>query len=116
MSTNRSFKEYIAETDQIQESSWLSKGFAVLQYSRHEQQRQKLVSLGAKIKGLAHKGEMESDPEHRQQFLFQTLELLGDGFVIVAELSKSNIAVSVASNLLEENIQKAVERALATKK
>ena len=110
MKRQQSFKNFIAETNELNESSWLSKGFAALQGARHSQTRQKLNSLAAKLKGTAHKGTLEPDLEKRADLLFEAIEMVADGLALFGELSQCNINVAVATNLLEENLATAIKK------
>lgn len=109
MKRQQSFKDFIAEATQLDESSWLSKGFAAVQGAKHEQTRQKLNALASKLKGTAHKGTLEHDLEKRNDLLFEAVEMVADGFALFGELSRCNINVAVATNLLEEDIRKTIE-------
>lgn len=104
MTKHLGFKDFV-DGDQLNESSLLSKGFAAIQGAKHEQTRQKLNALAAKLKGTAHKGAFESDLEKQSDLLFEAVELVADGLVLLGELSRCNINVTVATNLLEEDIR-----------
>ncbi len=114
MKTRRRFKEY-AKPTQINESSWLSKGYAVGQSNRHAGTTRQLESLLSKIKNDCNRGHLEEDFTAKFDLLFDAIAGLALSLKLIGELSKANINVSVASNLLEDDLRSLILKTLSRK-
>lgn len=104
------FKEYNDFQEPLQESSWLSKGFAFAQSRRHESFRQQLESAAKQVQSLSDRGRSTEDVGKKIDLLFQALSKLAEAQRISGELSRSSINVAVASNLLEDNIKTLISK------
>ena len=104
MTTRKRFKEYAKPTP-INESSWLSKGYALGQGNRHATTVRQLDSLINKIKTECNSGRQEEDTTEKLNSLFEAVADMAQGFKLFAELSRANINVSIASNLLEDDLR-----------
>jgi hypothetical protein len=104
MTPRKRFKEY-AELTPINESSWLSKGFGLGQGNRHAATVRQLDSLVGKIKTECSRGKQEDDATAKINLLFEVMSDLALGFKLGAELSRANINVAIASNLLEDDLR-----------
>jgi hypothetical protein len=109
MPTRKRFKDYACET-QIDESNLLSKGFAIGQNSRHEASRQKLNSVVSHIHTLVGRAKLDTDQGVRERILFECVDSLGVALSLLGELSRNNINVAVASNLLEDDLKQTILR------
>ncbi len=111
----KSFLHNTPQADDIVESSFFAKGYALIEASRHEQSRQRLNSLASKLNNTASRGRTEADPAKRNQYLFDSLVTIAEALPILGELSRCNIYVSASASVLEENIKDAIEKALRNK-
>ena len=111
MSTRKRFKEYTSQTN-LSESTWLSKGYAVGQGARHESVRRQLESLTKRIHSLCEQGKLEDDFPAKINLLFQAIAALAETQKLGGDLSRHSINVSIASNLLEDDLKTIIQRQL----
>ena len=100
MSKRKRFKEHAGQLD-LNESSWLSKGFAVGQGVRHETLRRQLESTTKRIQSLCHQGERTNDETTKLNLLFEAIGDLAAAMKLTGDISKTVINVAIATNLLE---------------
>ena len=111
----KSFLHKTPQADDLVESSFFAKGYALIEASKLEQSRQRLNSLASKLNNTASRGRTETDPAKRNQYLFDSLVSIAEVLPVLGELSRCNIYVSVSSSVLEENIRDVIEKALRSK-
>jgi hypothetical protein len=114
MTARKRFKEYARPT-QINESNWLSKGYAIGQGNRHASTIRQLESLLSKIKNDCNRGHLEEDVTAKFDLLFDAVAGLALSLKLIGELSRANINVSVASNLLEDDLRSLILKTLSKK-
>lgn len=89
----------------LEESNLISKGFALGQGNRHETTKRQLESLVSQIDGICSRAKREDELDEKVNILLDAISKLASAFRLQAELSKNNINVSIATNLLEDNLQ-----------
>jgi len=92
----------------INESGWLSKGYALGQGSRHAATVRQIESIVSKIKSECSHGRQIEETNAKLDSLFEAVTDLAQSLKLAAELSRSNINVAIASNLLEDDIRNLV--------
>jgi hypothetical protein len=105
----KGFKEYSSE-ESLNESTWLSKGFALGQGSRHAGTKRQLESLTSEIRSICDHGKHEEDTGQRLIVLFDAIAKLALCLRLQAELSHNVLNVGIASNLLEDDLSQAIKR------
>jgi transcription termination factor Rho len=93
------FSHYVK--DDLNESSLLSKGFALGQNNRFDSTKRQLDSLVQQVDSLCNKAKLESDTEKKFDILLDSISRLAHCLKLSGDLSKNTINVAVASNLLE---------------
>ena len=111
MGTRKGFKDYLFASP-LTENSWLSKGFTVGQGNRHEGFRRQLDLLASQIKAGCEQGKRESELDKKIDVLFEINSRIAEGLKISGALSKSVINVGIASNLLEDDLNKVIAKHL----
>lgn len=89
----------------LEESSLISKGFALGQGSRHESTKRQLESLVSQIDSICDRAKREDELVDKINILLDAVSKLASVFKLQAELSKNNINVSIATNLLEDDLK-----------
>jgi hypothetical protein len=89
----------------LEESNLISKGFALGQGNRHESTKRQLESLVSQIDGICSRAKREDELDEKVNILLDAISKLASAFRLQAELSKNNINVSIASNLLEDDLK-----------
>jgi hypothetical protein len=107
MNKKKSFKEFHEGT--LNESSWLSKGFALGQGSRHSSAKRSLESLVNQVKTVCEAGKRAEELDEKLDELFDALIKLAQCHRLQSELSQSVINVGIASNVLEANLERLIK-------
>ena len=99
--------------EDLQEDSWLSKGYAIGQSVRHSSMKQQISNVLSTVTSICEKGKNEKDVAVKLNLLFDALQQATRVFRGLTELSNSNINVSIASALLAQDLQKVISSELA---
>ena len=98
-------KEQDGEQETLEESNLISKGYALGQGSRHETTKRQLESLASQIDSICDRAKREDELEGKINILLDAVSKFAGALKLQAELSKSSINVSIATNLLEDDIK-----------
>lgn len=93
------------EQHPLEESSLISKGYALGQGNRHETTKRQLESLASQIDSICDRAKREDELEDKINILLDAISKFAGALKLQAELSKNTINVSIATNLLEDDIK-----------
>lgn len=102
--------EQDGDQETLEESNLISKGFALGQGSRHESTKRQAESLSSQIEAICNRAKRESDLEDKIDILIDAVSKFAGALKLQAELSKNNINVSIATNLLEDDIKSLLKK------
>lgn len=109
----RQFTSLDAEQSDLQESSFLNKGFALTQAARHKSAAQKLLTSARKIDTLAQRAKSSENNETKLDLISDALSELAKALEHQTAMSSSTINVSVAATVLNSNVKDVVDKALS---
>ena len=93
------------DQETLEESNLISKGYALGQGSRHETTKRQLESLANQIDSICDRAKREDELEDKIDILLDAISKFAGALKLQAELSKNTINVSIATNLLEDDIK-----------
>ena len=96
----------------LNESSWLSKGFAIGQANRHSSNKRSLESQISQVKSACDDGKRSETTNEKFEALFDAVIKLSQCIRLHGELSQNVINVSVATNLLEDDLARMIKNQL----
>lgn len=102
--------EQDGDQETLEESNLISKGYALGQSGRHETTKRQLESISNQIEAICNRAKREADLEDKIDTLIDAVSKFAGALKLQAELSKNNINVAVATNLLEDDIKSLLKK------
>lgn len=104
MSNLRRFKDFI-QSGQLDESSLLSKGYAVVQKAKFDSNKRNAIAAANKTDTILSKTRFEDDLAKKIDYLMLAISYLGDAQKWQLEALQNVMYSVVATNLLEDDIR-----------
>jgi len=91
---------------EIKESSFLSKGYSIIQGSRHSSAATKLGTSTSKIRSITARGRSEQIVSTKINIMFDAIDEITRAFEHNASMSTAHMNATVAGTVLGEDVKK----------
>ena len=98
--------------EQLEESSFLSKGYSIIQGSRHSAAATKLRTSTSKARSITNRGKSEQNVSTKIDILYDAIDEISRALEHNASMSSAQMHATVATTVLAENVKKEIENLL----